>query len=420
MKKIALSILLIFMIFQLSGCKTLFTEEGSLYSHSKPLVRRKQYDQALSNLSLALQIDPEYKKAILFLEKVYPEAITHYQREIRNLTSGEALSSLDRRAAAYRSLNSIAFSMGNLPGIIHPKTGTPLVFDVVNYDTELETAVLAAAEGYYQEGRRLAVEAGRESAKAASRAFKTALEYIPGYKDADSLEQDARIKAIQSIVFLPFRGDNYTYSGFNANEYLQNTIITDIVSNPSVMEYTNIVERALLEPVLEAQKMALTGLFNESVSIEIGKLVNANLIVAGKTNQISFDLPRVFTKSEHREKIITPTAEELGREPLESDAYSVEADIILYRKVAEVRVMASYKLIDIETGTLVLTDSLRKEESDSVYWAEYQGDERALTDRDRNLVDNKERSVKDVEDMLITALEAMGREISGQLGDYLR
>lgn len=419
MKKLII-ILTIFTLFQFTGCKTFFTEEGKLYSQSKSMVRQKRYDLAISNLSMSIQIDPEYKKAILYIEEIFPESQEYYKRELRNLAEDNTLVVLDRKASIYTSLNNINRSMRNLPQLIQPKTKAVLTFKLEDYSNELETSILAAAEGHYQEGLRLYRDRSRENAKASSKEFLKVLEYIPNYKDAVSLEAKARTDAIQSVVFLPFRGDNYPAATLKINEYILDIIVSNITSDQEVMEYTNIVDHSLLKPILQTQQLALSGLFDESTSVEIGKLVSANLIFTGKTNKISFKKPSITHRKDHREAMVPAVFDDLGREPLENEKITVEADIDLYRNNTEVKIFISFKLIDIETSTVLLSDSLLKTNSDTVFWADYEGDKRALSQDDLNMVNNKTRNVKDVEELLIEALRDLGLEVAGKLKNYLK
>lgn len=410
----------ILVLFQITSCKTLFTEEGRLYSQAKTLARQKRYDHAIANVSRALQIDPEYKKAIKLIDEIYPESQSYYLRELKNMEQKETLKVLDRRASIYTSLNMIYRAMNNLPQLIHPKTKEVLSFKLIDYSKQMDEAVQAAAEGYYQEGLKLAGTGNREDAKAASKAFLKALEYIPDYKDAVSREAAARNKAIQAVVFLPFRGLDYTISDLNANEYILDNIIAKLSSDKEVMKYTKIVDQSQLEPILQSQQLALSGLFDDTTSVEIGKLVSANLIFSGKTNQIAYDEPVTTHKSEHRKKDVPAVFDDLGRDPLEGETVTVEADVDIFKKITSAKILISYKLLDIETSTVLLSDSLSKDTEDSISWAVYQGDERALNDDDLDLISKGDEKVKDASELISEGLKYLGIEVAANLKSYLK
>lgn len=419
-RRILISLFAILILMQFSGCKTLFTQEGHLYSQSKSLVRHKRYDHAIANLSMALQIDPEYKKAILLIDEIFPESQKYYLRELQNLDQTGNLSVIARRASIYRSLNDINISMKKLPKLVHPKTGEILSFTLVDYTKEMDSALTAAAEGFYQEGLKLSETGNREDAKAASKAFKKVQKYIPNYKDTVSLEAAARTKAIQSVVFLPFRGNNYTVSALDANEYLLDLIISRLTSDKNVMEYTRIVDRSQLEPILKTQQLALSGMFDESTSVKIGKLVSANLIFAGKTIQISIEKPTTIHKTEHRAVKVPAVFDDLGRDPLEGEQFLAEGDLDLFQKSSSVKILISFKLLDVETSTIVLSDSLSTEKNDSTSWAEYHGDKRALHKSDLELIAKGEEKVSGVDELLLEGLKDLGMNVAVRLKNYLK
>ncbi len=421
MKKIILFLpFILVLVFQITSCKTLFTEEGRLYRQAKTLVRQKKYDHAISNLSIALQIDPEYKNAVKLIDEIFPESQSYYLRLLKNMEQKDTLEVLDRRASIYTSLNTIYRAMSNLPQLIHPKTKEMLSFKLTDYSKQMDEAVHSAAEGYYQEGLRLAGNGNRTDAKAASKAFLKALEYIPDYKDAVSREAAARNRAIQAVVFLPFRGLDYTISDLNANEYILDTIVAKLSSDKEVMEYTKIVDQSQLEPILQSQQLALSGLFDDTTSVEIGKLVSANLIFSGKTNQISYDEPVTTHKVEHRKREVPAAFDDLGREPLEGETVTVEADIDIFKKTTSARILISYKLLDIETSTVLLSDSLNRDTEDSISWAAYQGDERALNEKDLELVSKGEGKAADASELISEGLRYLGMEVAAKLKSYLK
>ncbi|MBI9102892.1 MAG: hypothetical protein JEY99_10785 [Spirochaetales bacterium] len=408
-------------LLMVSGCKTLFTTEGNLYAAAKDNVRQNHFDMAVDKLVQAVNIDPEYKRAILFLEKSYPEGLDYYRVELNRIQGEDDLSALDYRASLYNSLVDMSDSIKKLPDpLIHPKTDLVMIFEINDYSEELKAAVTMAAEGYYLEGMRLAGLGSREAKKEASKAFLKTLAYIPGYKDAESRESAAREGAIQQVVFLPFRGDNYTFNGLDANELLFDKILSLIVSDSEVKKYTRIVDRSILDEVLKEQKLYASGLFDESTSIEIGELVSANMAVSGRTSQLTYKKPETEVVREFREVEVTPTAEELGREPLEGELITVSADCFFHEKSSSARLIVSYNLIDIESGTVLQSDTLRSDVSDSAEWITVEGDKRVLSYSEMGLVSTRDRDVKDSEELILECIDDMGKNIAEQLASYLR
>jgi len=409
-------------LFLFSGCKTLFTPEGRFYGDAKSALRHRQYSQGIAYLSEALRLDPEYKKAILLLEESFVPGVRYYENEVRAVSGGADLNSLDRTAAAYTALVSMAESARSLPALVHPKTGRPLSYTVADYREQMARAREAAAEGHYQEGLRYAGMEGREAAKQASREFLKALEFVPGYRDAAQRETAARQEATQNVVFLPFRIRSGAYYGVDISRIIPETAMGEIQDDPAVMEYTNIVEQELVDQVIAAQKTAMSGLYDNATGVEIGKMVNANLILAGSVDNITWENPATYYKTQDRSADVPATAEDVlaGLAVTEGDLITVTAAVTRFHSRSSARFQVSYKLIDIESGTVVFSQSQVFETEDNERWGEFEGDSRALTEEDLALLELWQEPVKKVPVLLGIISREAGERIASRLKGYLK
>ncbi|MDC7224398.1 MAG: hypothetical protein PQJ60_11710 [Spirochaetales bacterium] len=403
----------------LSGCKS-FTTEGNFYSQGKYAARRNQYDIAVENLVQAVNIDREYKKAILLLDQIYPEGIEYYRGILRRIEGRDDLEALDSRANSYISLVSMVRSIQDAPSLIHPKTAEPIRFPLYEYNAEKEAAVLAAAEGHYQEGIRLASQGSRESDKAASKEFLRTLDYVPSYKDAEKREEEARSGASQQLLFLPFRGERSYRSNLDVNEYLLDYVISAVLKDDKALEYTTIVDRSLMEMALEEQQLQLTGLFDESLSIEIGQMVSANMVFNGTITQVNLEASEPQIIREKRDRSVTPTAAELGREPLEGETVTVSGECSFHSLSSSARLVGGFKLIDIETGTVLLNETYRVERDDFARWLVLEGDNRVLSEEEKLLAMEQDRGVSSPDDLLLECADELGRNVAQALIAYLR
>lgn len=420
MKKALILSVIITILFTVSGCKSLFTEEGRLFRHAKSFEKSRQYDDAVERVVQALVIDPEYKKAIKFLKETYPDAVAYYEREAQEGEKSTGLAAVDRRAKAFISLNRITDAMSTLPPLTDPDTDRLLGFSIKSYTDEMNAAILAAAEAHYQEGLRLSALGDRENAKKASKEFLRTLEYVPGYKDALQREAAATEEAMQRLVFLPFDRVDAGYYSVDTSSIIRDTAESIIISDGEVMKYTTIVDRSQLSRIIEEQQLGLSALFDESTTLEIGNLLNANLIVTGEVTQVSRNNPTLNRQLVSRQKEVIPTAEELGREPVEGETVTVTADVAIYREYSSAAIRVSFKLIDMEKGAVVLSDTVTKEITSEARWAEYAGDERALTYNDETLVNNWDRNAKGVIELIGEAAEEAGTHVGLRLKEYLR
>lgn len=408
------------LILSLAGCKTLFTSEGRYYREARYLAGSGEYAGALESLGRALLIDPSYEKALVLLIEVYPEAVAWYERELEELRGRSDIPSLDRKAETCAALVSIHATVQALPELRHPETGAPIRLYPRDYRAELEAARTEAAEGHYGEGIRLAARDSREDAKQASKEFLKVLEYRPGYRDAAERESAARLRAAQNLAVLPFTHDFSAVFESGVGREIRERLIASLTGDQVAMEYTNLVDQAVLKEALRSQREALSSLYDESAAVKVGRLVQANLVLSGKVEHLRRSEPDPETRVYEREAEVPATAEDLGREPLEGETVTVGATVTCRRYSSSAGFRTVYTLNDLETGTIILSDTFSLEAGDELYRADYEGDPRALTAGDLEMIRDSRRRIKDPDTLLRTLAEEAGEEIARALRDYLR
>jgi len=106
---------------------------------------------------------------------------------------------------------AISDKLMNLP-VIKLKRGAPIKFDIKNYGADLRQAKEEllknqelAAEKHYQLGQDLLKQNNIEKSKLAAKEFKKALKYMPDYKDASSMYDQARKLAHKKDCLNPIR-----------------------------------------------------------------------------------------------------------------------------------------------------------------------------------------------------------------------
>jgi len=189
-----------------------------------------------------------------------------------------------------------------------------------------------------------------------------------------------------------------------------------------VMEYTNIVEQELVDQVIAAQKTAMSGLYDNATGVEIGKMVNANLILAGSVDNITWENPATYYKTLDRSADVTVTEEDVLADPalILGDTFTVTAAVTQFHARSSARFQVSYKLIDIESGTVVFSQSQVFETEDNERWGEFEGDSRALTEEDSALLELWQEPVKKVPVLLGIISREAGEKIAARLKGYLK
>lgn len=458
MKKNLVLIILISAII-LSGCKSLFTREGNLLSDAKQAEKRGDYHAAVLNAAESVRIDNEYKKAIEFLKELYPRANSHYTLKIDQTRSLGGNDVNDKVALYYKYLMEINETVRSLPPITDPATKLQLSLSYTDYQAELDKANEAAAEVHYKKGVELLKLKGRENAKSASEEFEEAVDYIPGYKDAESLIKKAREQAIQILAFFPFVNNAWNIPTAQFADIMEGAIISSLMSDQNVMKYTKIIDQGMQDRIIEEQVGSLNVMMNDESRVEIGELLNSNIFISGTIDAAFLEGPSTSMSQYHRTADIEVTPEEesessdsegyykdntssLEYDSENTDAYykdntsseesststditvygtrEVSADVFHYTKNISFEVTISYKAIDVESGAILKNNTISIFSEDSSEWAEWSGNEDALTDEDKLLIDSYEESVKSARQIASDAAGEAGNQIALELASFLK
>ncbi len=451
-RKLLLIIIAAAVIF--TGCKSLFTREGNLLSDAKQADKRGNYHAAVLSVVESVRIDNEYKKAIEFLIDIYPRANSYYALKIDEKRSGSEAFANDDIVRFYGYLKDINEAVRTLPPLINPKTKMGISFTYTDYTRELDAALELAAEDHYREGLRFQKLSGRENAKVAAMEFEKALSYVPGYKDAETRASQALEAGTQILAFLPFVNNAWNIPTAQFSDIMLNTAISELMNDPSVMKFTKIIDRNMQQQLIEEQLGSLNAMMNDESRVEIGQLLNSNILITGTIDSARLEGPETSMNQYHRTAEITveetaeqssgyyknENSESLGyykdseTDPYYKDADSdsssaeetvygtreIEADIFIYRKSIEFEVTVSYRAIDVETGTILKSDTLNILTEDSSEWAEWSGNEDALTWEDKLLIDTYEESVLSAQQLASESAEEVGIDMALGLASFLK
>lgn len=453
MKKKYLLIILLAAV-TLTGCKSLFTREGNLLSDAKQASKSGNYHSAVLSVVESVKIDNEYKKAIEFLMDIYPRSINFYTLKIDETRSANGPFSNDQLVKYYEYLKNINEAARSLPLITNPKTKLQLSFTYTDHTAALEAVRELAAEDHYQEGLRLLKLKGRENAKAAVIEFEKSITYVASYKDAERRTQEALDAGTQVLAFFPFVNNAWNIPTAQFPKLVQNKTISTLIKDRDVMKFTKIIDSGMQEQIIEQQMGSLNAMMDDNSRVEIGQLLNSNIIITGTIDSAEIEGPTTTMTQYYRtaEIEVEETVQESegyykndSSESLqtEDEAYykdgtssnstdeaftnttvyrtmEVEANVFYYRKTINFNVNLSYKAVDVETGAILKSDTISILSEDFSEWAEWSGNEEALTYNDKLLIDTYEESVMSAQQIATMAAENAGIEIATGLASFLK
>jgi TolB-like protein len=239
------------------------------------------------------------------------------------------------------------------------------------WDQARNQANLRAAEENYKRGVAFIDE---KKFKEAAIALRTAQTYVPGYKDSQTLYEQAKKEATRRIAIMPFENTSGKPQ-FNFLEgFITDRILSQAInSNPEFMEF---VSRDRLQQILVEQGLSAGGVIDSSKAVEIGKVAGVHAFVFGKVNLVIVNYPPdVETRGSNTIMVTaTTTSGRVTQRP-------ASASWVRYKRRGSVAVTASFQIVDARTGAIVKSETLTEESKQEFEWARFSGEEIALPGR---------------------------------------
>lgn len=421
-----LATILTLLILLLSGC----SKNVSLYKQANKQYQAGNYEAALFSNASSLKLKPDYQKAQELLPKIFPKAVQSRLDQISKINKANADNKWDLLVPEYEALVKIYDTMEALPRLVHPKTKIPFMYDVKDYNPELQMSKSNAAEYHYQLGLRLMRQSDEPDVqKNASKEFKQAMDFVSNYKDSASLYEQARKKAVKRIAIVAFEDKTADRARFGGiSDILLDNIIRTLVQDKSSAEYLEIINRANVEAVIKEQQLAVSGMIDESSTVRLGQLLGAHEILSGKILQVDVLPSRISSVQLKESKTVEieqgepeydpETEEELPKRKIKQD---VQCLYNKYTKVASARIMASFTIVDVTSGKIKVQDTCTGvfEYSDS--WARKEsGDDRALTPATKALIAKAEPFPPTEKQMVNTALDDLSQQFINKIKNYVK
>jgi TolB-like protein len=415
---------LLFIVYMV-GCAA-FTKYGQLEKNARKSFEQGQFDTAFNGAVQALQMKPTYNKAQQLLQSSYRSSVTQHENKIESHINSADKFKWDAVVSEYEQLMAMGDKINNLPPLIDSKTKTPVVINTKDYGEQVNIARQNAAEIHYQEGEKLSKIQSLDSQKSAAKEFKKADEFVPGFKDASVRYETCRRAGIKRMAIIPFENRSGKSQYGAIEELITDDIISDVMGDPSAMEFLEIISRDQLMQVMEEQKLGMTGLLNDQTAVELGRILGVHELVTGKITQIMHrpapSTPRAKT---FREQARVATHTEKYRDKKgklrERLVYSdVTAAVTRYEKTASASIMGSFQILDVATARIKKSQSFKGSGFFMCEWGEFRGDERALSNESRRLVSRTEEYVPTAEELVNEAARDLSKNLAETLKEYAR
>ena len=374
---------------------------------------------ALENSVILLQRKPSHAKAQKLIKKAYSGLLAEGEERLAQIQAENPEDIWDRLVDEYRPLVGYQDLVRTVDPLVDPKTGEKYNFEFRDYGEKLTQSRLEAAENHYQKGLAiLAASEAPDSQRAAAREFQIVVEYVPAYRDAAERLATARVLAIKRVAVMVFEDKSGTRNKYGSLiDLLTDAIIAKLVQDDTVRQYIDIVSRDQVYNLINERQFAGDFGSEEERDSELGRFLGAHEIMTGKIIQVNYVPERVSdielkeTKNmvTGKEKYTTDKGKERERDVKED----VTCGYKKYTKTASVRIIASFNLIEVETGKVKYQDTVTSEYAWTDTWGRVVngGDERALSEQTLAFVRKEEPFPPSEADMVSMTLDKISDEI---------
>lgn len=234
----------------------------------------------------------------------------------------------------------------------------------INYFTVIETVKQEAAAAYYNEGLDNMNKSDRESARQAYNLFRKSEQYVPGYKDAQTLSKQAYERSIVIVVINPPQ-NNAFYGSWNNNDFQTMYLDAQLARDLGGSYATSMA--AKFYSIAEAR----------SRNIQPDWAVD---IVMDNINQQP--IGNRFSRNISRQ--IQVGSDSSGKPVMQT----VKATLFVTRYEFQGNNSIEYRITDVNTNESIVWDKVPLNSQRYVETATYTGDSRALSSSDWAIVNN--------------------------------
>jgi len=410
---VAVSVVVICIL--IAGCATQY---GQLTKSAQQSYAAMHYDDAIKNCAAALKLNPGYAAAQTLIQDAYRATIIQHESNVAEGKASASKFKWDEVVQNYEALMEVTLIVRSLPTLTDAKTKVPITFEIKDYTSQSAEARSNAAEAHYSEGIRLSADTNIDIQKKAAKEFKSAMTFVPEYKNSSELYDNCRKAGIKRIAVVPFEDKSGKPGKYGAlSETIVDDIITKVMGDPDATEFLEIISRDQLDKVLREQKRSMSGEFDQNNSTELGKLLNVHEIVTGKITQIIFNPAQTVNHNQQDKQSVVvgeePYTDKNGKSKTRSVWGDVFANVTIYSKTSSAKITGSFQIIDIQTGKVLTSESFIGNKEFAAEWGRYQGDERALSRQSKSLCSQSETPAPVEEEMVSGA----GKNLSSLLAD---
>ncbi|WP_017257297.1 hypothetical protein [Pedobacter arcticus] len=355
-------------------------------SSGKKALQSGDYDQAVYTAINRLKSKPNKAKAIETLKKGYDLALDRHMSRITDIKLKDDIFKWEKIVTEYQSINNLAYAIGDCPACL------TVISDAPKYVSEASDAKYFAAEARYKAGLKLLETKTRNDARDAYYNFEKAEQFYPDFKDAKSKMDDAYWAAVIRVRVEPVQVNSRLYK--LSNDFFQDKI----------NEYLENYERKSFVKFYSPKEAMLAKVkFDQVLQLDFDDFVVGQTYIKERVEDIKRENVKIGQTRDSVPKAIYGT---------------VQGKLTTFEKTITSSGLLDFKIIDLATNKII-----NREKMPGTYiwvdtWGAYRGDERALTDNDRALLNRRESRPPAPQDLFLAFTKPIYDQLTQRVSSF--
>lgn len=363
-------------------------------SSGKTALQKGNYDEAVLLAVNRLRSSPENKKATQTLREAYPFAINWHANRISQLKNTLEAFKWEKVLFHYDKMTYLNNEILRCPACL------PLVESPKNYQQEANEARNFATIERYEAADKLMNDPtrNRQMARKAFEHFQVVQDLMPNYKDVQKRMEEARFYATLKIVVEQIPVNSRTFS--LSDEFFRNKIYEYISTNPRMNDFVR---------------------FYTPTEAMAQNLRNPDQIV-----RLQFDdfvVGQTFMNT-NTETVTSKDSVKVGEVKVDGKNIAVfnrvTAKITTNRKTIVSKGFLDMQILDAYSGQVIHQDKMLGEFQWSSEWANFNGDERALTAQQIQLCRRREIPPPPPQDLFVEFCRPLYEQATQRIRNYYR
>jgi hypothetical protein len=356
------------------------------------LYDKGNYDEAVAVAAKKLQKKPGDAELQGIIKAAYQNAVSVHESNIRshsNSSNELKWEWIYNEYAALQNLYNLTRDNMEIARIVHP----------IDYSSYLETYGTRAADTRLERGDDWFADNNRQSYKKAYYEYKAAARFKPADLTITRKIQDAYDAAVVNVVVLSMNNDFNRYSSYNSNTtYANRDLDNEVLRN---LRYNTGSDFVRFYSEWEARSQDVRA--DQFIDM---RFRNFNMGRSHDNNSIREVSKRIVVK----ETVYRP------------DSIVYEYKDVKARITTTKRTMLSEGFLEInvrdQDGRWLWSDNLRGEHNWYTEFSTYTGDERALSDADKQLVNRRPGNAPYQDEIFRTIINNIDNDVVGRLRSF--